>query len=201
MKILIPFNTKYLKKRYRTDEKRISQIVNMVIPDLLNRLSSDDRVSHISLVSDITLNDSWPLSTKIDYFFEDTSSLESRDEIISRYLSLNDAQFAEVLVVYNPLFPFISVSKLAFSVKNIELGHIDCVIGSFNTKLDESNNKIFSYVDIGAFSAFRVSRFESNEGVDISPFDVISLSASEIICLRGQDDFELYSLIKNSGFI
>ena len=199
MRLLIPFNSDYLRKRYHLSLNKIDMLISSVMPDLTERLAMDRRIISIDVFSNVDLTQNLCLSTKITQIQSDTDNLITGEEVILRYFELSEPRDDDVCVLYNPMFPFISISKLENAYLSVKENSVSSAAGSFSTSLRSSDESLIRHSDHGIFSVFRESTFKKYNKRLVQPVDLHGLSAIESICLRTQDDYELFGLIKNSG--
>lgn len=201
MNILIPYNTHYLRAQYNLDGAILNQLNTDVIPSLVNRLCVDERIVKLDVMTNIDISGKLSPSSKVEILDLDTAKLETRVQVIDSYLQNTKLGDEEFLIVYNPLFPFISISKLQGAHQAVVNGASQTAVGSFINGSFETRSAAEQYLDIGAFSVHKISTVKS-VGHHLSyPLDIFRLSASESVCLRDAQDLELYGLIKNSGFL
>ena len=72
-------------------------------------------------------------------------------------------------------------------------------IGGHATILGVEDAVFADAIDQGIFTIFKRDTFERTGDRRALPTDVFALSALESICLRAQEDYELFGLVKNSG--
>ncbi len=193
-------NEKYLKHVYKMPELDHRKFSDNVLPDLINRLSMDRRVTAIELFTSINLSQNLGFGSKINLIESDTDNLINFAEIMERYIDKTKIS-DDIVVVYNPLFPFLSIEKIWDAYELVKTKKIGSAIG-----VDHYYQKAFSddtaeIMDVGIFSVFRKSAFSASKSRLQRPVKSIGLNALELISLREFDDYELYGLVVNSGFI
>lgn len=200
MNILIPLNSKYLINRYSMSDKIISQIKNIVLPNLVNRLSSDGRVLEINLMSDLNLDKSFSPNSKVRNYNHDTGLSTGPSKIISEFINLSSYS-KDILIVYNPLFPFISIDKINLGYESLKNKSCKSSIGAYSDVEIIEDLYLASRYDYGIFSIIRTSDFITAGSRLLQPIKIIKLDAVDLVSLRSSNDYDLFELIVNSGMI
>lgn len=199
MDIIIPFNKNYLRSRYEMSTTFLDRLGSIVIPNLLNRLSMDDRIKSIEVFSDLEPDLLLGISRKICLYPSDTSKLSTAEGVIESCFKRSKIE-SEISIFYNPLFPFVSVEKIYLGFNFILKGSSSSTIGGFSTQLACQNSNIVEIIDQGIFRILKREDFFANKKKLNFPIDIIGLSAMELISLRSADDLDLFELILNSGY-
>lgn len=194
MRIFLPFNSKYFLARY-LDRGLTKKLEVEVIPDIIQRHGSSEHVKNIDIFSNINYSEMELSSTKVRYIKNNSYFGENFVELVDSYISVSSRN-DEVLVYYNPLFPFVSLEKLMNAYDFVKENN-DCIL---NAKVGVFSGDIKSqFVDLGAVSVFTYKTLKKH-GTRNSPCERdIELTALEMLCLRTSGDLELYDLIINSG--
>ena len=167
---------------------------------LVERLSMDSRVDSIEVFSDMNFSLERGLSSKFTIIESNTEEMTKAEDVILNYISKTQSN-QDVIVIYNPLFPFISIKKIEFLFQRVKNGYANSGVGSyFDAKglYEEDTDK---NNDRGIFSVINKAEFLRKHSRLISPIDTISLSALELVSLRCKEDYELYGLIVNAGLV
>lgn len=201
MHIIIPINFSYLQQRYRFNENLARQLVATVLPDLTDRLTRDRRVRSVDIFTSEEIMPHTSHSAKIRIIPSNTDSLDRAEDVLLAYKSeTNYDSASRPVVVYNPLFPFISVEKLEFGYTSVCEGVSNSAVGGHHTRLGVTNAQELTMIDQGVFTILNLNTLETEGKRLKTPVDVIGLSALELVSLRSNSDYELFGLIKNSGF-
>jgi len=198
MNITIFINKKYIENTYGMNDDLLNRFTVEVFPNLLNRLSMDLRVKSIHIFTSDLKKSDLGFGSKINLHQVDSTGIDKYSELIE--LSLNKSDYQdEYMVIYNPMFPFISINKIHDAYQQVRSGKYTSAIGvdkNYSTKINMSNIEFF---DAGIFSIFGVRNFKANKKRLISPVYLTQLNALELITLRETDDYELYGLVVNAG--
>lgn len=200
MIVVVPFNTKFLMKKYKKEDSDISKLSYEVLPRLIQRLSMDSRVEGIEIFSDIDFSSKLGLSSKIKVIKSNTEKMTEAEDVIFSYITVTQCE-QHTLVIYNPLFPFVSIKKMDSLFNRVSSGLANCGIGSYFDDQGLNKKNIAERFDPGIISVINKSEFIQKGTRLIEPADTVSLSALELISLRSKEDYELYGLIVNSGLI
>jgi len=200
MNILIPLNSKYLINRYSMGVNVVNQIINIVLPNLINRLSSDSRVHEIHIMSDLDFYKTSSPGSKIKYLKHDTGLSTESSKIISEFIKISNYS-KEILIIYNPLFPFISVDKLYFGYESVKNKSCKSSIGAYSNEEMLEDLYLASKYDHGIFSIIRPSDFLKAGSRLLQPINVVNLDAINLVSLRSSNDYDLFELIVNSGMM
>ena len=178
----------------------VFQIVNRVMPNLVDRLSSDGRVAKIDIMSNLELEWLRSSSSKISVYKHDTGLSNQFYKIVSEYIHISNYD-KEILVIYNPLFPFISVDKLFFGYSSIADNSCNSAIGTYSNydKLEDAN--LASKYDYGILSIIRLRDFFESKSRLCEPINFVNLEAINLVSLRNSSDHDLFELIVNSGIL
>lgn len=198
MNIVIPLNTSYLRDRYFMDDSFIERILYEVIPELLSRLSLDSRVESIELISNSRVVDSFSINDKVVLTEADFGTTYDRNEVITKIFSYRYYQ-TEVVVQMNPLYPFVSVDSIAKAYESVMNKESNSALGSYTDLKLSENLALAKELDMGVFNVYREECFKQSGNRVSVPLEVIGLKALELICLRSENDIELYELVVNSG--
>lgn len=167
---------------------------------LVERLSMDSRIDGIEVFSDVGFDLELGLSSKIKIIRSNTEEMTRSEDVILNYIATTQCK-QEAIVIYNPLFPFISIKKIHFLFQRVTSGFANSGIGSYFDAQGLCDQNIAKSSDRGIFSVINKTEFLSQESRLIPPVDIVSLSALELVSLRSEEDYELYGLIVNSGLI
>ena len=189
-----------MKKKYKKEDADISKLSYEVLPRLVQRLSMDSRVEGIEIFSDIDFSLTLGLSSKIKIIKSNTEKMTEAEDVILSYIAATNCE-QQTLVVYNPLFPFVSIKKMDSLYKRVSTGAANCGIGSYFDDQGLNEKNIAERFDPGIISVINKSKFIQKKTRLIEPADTVSLSALELISLRSKQDYELYGLIVNAGLI
>ena len=198
--VVVPFNSKFLKQKYKKQDSDIKKLVTEVLPGLVERLSMDSRVQRIDIFSDLSFDQILGLSSKIRTIFSTTEQITVAEGVIFSYIEATRCQ-EETLVIYNPLFPFVSNEKINFLYHRVRAGEANSAIGSYFSEQALQKKDLDAVNDPGIISVIDVKEFVSNGVRLVAPVDTISLSALELVSLRSDEDYDLYDLIVNSGLV
>lgn len=190
----------YLMNRYGMSQTIFGRFTKEVLPNLINRLSMDDRIEVINLFSSAEFNYDLGYGSKVNSIVINSNDSSGFGDLIKLSLNATECR-SEIVTVYNPLFPFISIEKIYKAYKTIQNMKYSSAIG-----VDHYYSKIFKddvaqVFDAGILSIFRSSDFNMNMSRVNSPIKGIELSALELISLRDSEDYELYGLVVNSGLM
>jgi len=178
----------------------LTRLTRDVFPMLLERLSMDWRVDGIEIFSDIDFSSEIGLSSKIIIIKSDTGKMTRAEDVILNYITETQCK-QETIVIYNPLFPFISIDKIDLLFQRVGNGFANSGIGSYFDAQGVLDVNMAKYSDRGIFAVINKAEFLRKNARLIAPADIISLSALELVSLRHEQDYELYGLIVNSGLI
>jgi hypothetical protein len=200
MNILIPLNSEYLINRYSISNDLLFQIKINVLPSLINRLSSDARIKKINIMSDLDFLKLGSHSSKVRFFKHNTGISAEFYKVVSDYIRISEYS-EEILIIYNPLFPFISVDKLYSGYESLKNKSCNSSIGAYSN--DEKLDDIYlaSKYDHGIFSIIRPSDFLKAGSRLLGPINVVNLNAINLVSLRSSNDYDLFELIVNSGIM
>lgn len=198
MKIKIFSNKNYLASRYEMSEDVINRFNSDVLPNLMNRLSMDSRVELIEIYTNELESENIGFSSKINQYKVGTDNIKSYSELIDLFAGSEEN---EIVVVYNPLFPFLSLDKIYAAYKQVADGRFESAFGVDNYYIDLINEKNVESMDVGIFSIFKIDNFKNTRRRLQQPAKPVKLSAIELISLRQKDDYELYGLVVNSGLM
>ena len=197
MKIVLLYNSAYLSYRYNFDLKDLRKFEDTIVPNLVKRLSIEDRVKSIDICSDIDFNNQNFSSSKIHFYKSNTGIKDDGFIVFTKFFSMFEGH-ESTFVFLNPLFPFVSIEHLYEGYQNVNSGKYSSSIGVVS--LGQGNlydNK--NIIDWGIFSVVKKNAFLESNSRLIDPMHVVQLSAVELISLRGDHDIDLYDLIVNSG--
>lgn len=200
MNILIPINSKYLIYRYSISNDFLFQIKNNVLPSLINRLSSDERIKQINIMSDLDFSKIVSYSSKVRFFEHDTGTSDDFYKVVTEFIRISEYS-DEILIVYNPLFPFISVDKIYYGYKSVKNKSCNSSIGAYSNAKKLEDIYLASKYDHGIFSVIRPSDFLKVGTRLLQPVEVVNLNAINLVSLRNSDDYNLFELIVNSGLM
>jgi hypothetical protein len=200
MIITLPFNSRYLKNQYNMQNADLKRLTREVLPALVERLSMDSRVDGIEIFSDVDFSSAFGLSSKIKIIKSNTEEMTKAEEVIKNYITTTQCK-QEIIVIYNPLFPFVLIKKIYFLYRRVSSGCANSGMGSYFDNQGLSNKHIAVSADRGIFFIINKSEFLQRGTRLISPVDTVKLSALELVSLRSNEDYELYGLIINSGLM
>ena len=200
MIVVMPFNTKFLKKKYKKQDSDITKLTDEVLPLLVERLSMDSRIDGIEIFSDIDFDSVLGLSSKIKIIKSNTEEMTVAEDVILSYIIATQCE-KEIIVIYNPLFPFVSIKKMDILFKRVSNGFANSGIGSYFDDQGLSEKNIAARYDPGIISVINKSEFVRQGIRLVAPVDTVGLSALELVSLRSKEDYELYGLIVNAGLI
>lgn len=200
MIVVVPFNSKFLKKKYKKKDSDIKKLTIEVLPLLVERLSMDSRIDGIEIFSDIDFDLMLGLSSKIKIIKSNTEEMTRAEDVIVNYIMTTQCK-QETIVIYNPLFPFVSIKKMDVLFQRVSNGFANSGIGSYFDGQGLSDENIAIRNDPGIISVINKTEFIRQGTRLISPADTVSLSALELVSLRSEEDYELYGLIVNAGLI
>ena len=200
MIVVVPFNSKFLKKKYKKQDSDIKKLIGEVLPRLVERLSRDSRIDGIEIFSDINFDTVLGLSSKIKITKSNTEEMMVAEEVIVSYIMSTQCK-QETLVIYNPLFPFVSIEKMDILFQRVNNGLANSGIGSYFDDQGLSDENIATRYDPGIISVVNKTEFVRQGIRLVAPADTISLSALELVSLRSEEDYELYGLIVNAGLV
>jgi hypothetical protein len=200
MIITIPFNSIYLKNKYKMDAKDIKRLTKEALPMLVERLSMDRRVEGIEVFSNIDLSLELGFSSKLKIIKSNTEKMNKPEDVILNYISKSQCK-KEIIVIYNPLFPFISIKKIEILYQRVKNGFANSGVGSYFDAQGLCDENMVKISDRGIFAVINKMKFLQEGSRLISPLDTVGLSALELVSLRSEEDYELYGLIVNSGIV
>jgi len=196
----VPFNSKFLQTKYKKQDSDIKKLTKEVLPLLIERLSMDSRISRIEIFSDLNFDRVLGLSSKIKIIKSNTEEMTRAEDVITNYIMTTQCK-QETIVIYNPLFPFVSIKKMDLLFQRVCNGFANSGVGSYFDAQGLNDENIAIMDDPGIISVINKTEF-LRQGVRlISPTDTVSLSALELVSLRSEADYELYGLIINAGLI
>ena len=198
MILTLPLNLEYLKNRYKMGDKEINLLMKKVLPTLVKRLTSDDQVEKIEIFTDTGFNIDIGFSSKIVITKSFTENLTKGEDVIESYIKSKKCK-QDVIVMYNPLFPFISIKKLKIVFDRVCRGEINSAIGAYHSAQGVYDQIAAKNIDKGIFSVINMSKFIEQKSRIITPIEIVGLSALELVSLRLEEDYDLYGLIINSG--
>lgn len=189
-----------MKTRYNMLNSDIERLTKKVIPLTVERLSMDDRVQNIEIFSDIDFTFNLGLSSKVNIIKSNTDVIHNAPDVIKSYIELTKHN-QNILVIYNPLFPFVSIKKIHYLFDRVKKGEANSGIGSYFDAQSINSDAISIVSDRGIFSIVSKEKFLERGIRLIEPIDTVSLSALELVSMRSREDYELYSLIVNAGLV
>lgn len=199
MQILIPLNKSYLIDKYKVGPNLIREVENSVVPNLLERLTSDGRVEKVHLLSNLSLGHLCT-GSRTNFISHDSGLNTSFCALVEQFIKLSSCS-TNILTVCNPLFPFVSIDKIHGAYTKVKNGLCNSAIGTFSSfelTTDVENAKPF---DNGIFSVFKISDLLSSYERLIPPVSIVPLDAINLVSLRNANDFDLFELIINSGIM
>ena len=199
MNIVIPINSHYLKHRYQVDHNFLVLLENEVIPALVDRLSSDDRIFAIEIISDINFHELSESYCKLVANRADLSGHFEASEVARRIFEVRFSN-DDILILLNPLYPFVKVDSINEAYVGVLHGKANSAIGALTSREAVGVSKTAPIEDIGIFTVFRKTFFETFGERVVPPVEMIGLNALELVSFRSKKDIELYELIVNSGF-
>lgn len=199
MNILIPLNSQYLRKRYNASFDFLELLSNEVLPKILDRFSTDERVISIEIISDMNLKHICERYSKTVLTRFDIGSVDESNAVVEKILAVRKIK-SPIIVQANLLYPFISVSSLYQGFLSVKDGPVSSALGSLTEIVSETNSDIINKSDLGIFTVYRESVFKNSLNRVSAPTHMISIKALEMISLRSKIDIELYELIINSGY-
>lgn len=200
MIVVVPFNSKFLKKKYKKQDSDIKKLIGEVVPRLVERLSMDNRIDGIEIFADINFDKLVGLSSKIKIIKSNTEKMTVAEDVIVSYINSTQCKQA-TLVIYNPLFPFVSIKKMDTLFQRVSNGFVNSAIGSYFDHQSLNDEDMASNYDPGIISVINKAEFLCHGTRLIAPADTVSLSALELVSLRTEEDYELYGLIVNAGLV
>ena len=198
MHIIVPFNTNYLKTEYNMTSKMIDVLSAQLLPMLLTRLSRDGKVCEVILMTNLDAQIFAGISAKIKILPMNTEKLKSAEEVISAYFT-SASESSEVNVFYNPLFPFVSIKTIYAAYVSVVDDCFDTAFGGFSHASGNFDMSVLPILDQGSFRVIRKTPFMQCKKIPNNNLRIIQLSARELLCLRTEQDIDLYDLIINAG--
>jgi hypothetical protein len=195
-------NKSYLQKKYNMSFELLNKFTYEVLPNLLNRLSTDSRVRNIEVYTNDSLNKNIGFGSKVKIVKIESSDIILYQDLIDLSIknkSINNNE--EIIVIYNPLFPFLSLDKIDIAYRkivNAEYVSSIGVDGYYTSTITNNNAELF---DAGIFSIFTLDSYKKSNRRVNQPILSVNLSALELISLREKGDYELYGLVVNSGLM
>ena len=200
MILTIFINKNYLEKKYNMGIELLNKFNFEVLPNLLNRLSMDSRVLSIEIYTNDSLDSNIGFGSKVKIIKIESTDVNSYIDLINLKIR-SKVNVEDIVVIYNPMFPFISLDKIHMAYKKIEnLDFISSIGVDANYKNANTSNNAEIF-DVGIFSIFRLENFKKTKQRVNHPILNIYLNALELISLREKDDYELYGLVVNSGLM
>ena len=199
MDVTVPLNFGYIERKYQMTNHFMSFIQNYVVPDLIGRLSRDDRVQSIEIISDLEFKAETFGSEKVILTFHSIDRDATANEVAAEILRVRQNQ-SSTIVQYNPLFPFVSVQSLWDAFSAVEENHVLSAVGSFIEKEVLYDLPTAKEHDLGVFNVYSRESLEEGLSRQALPTKVIGLRAIELIGLRNSQDHDLFDLLVNSGF-
>ena len=200
MIVVVPFNSKFMKKKYNKQDADMKKLIGEVLPLLVERLSMDSRIEGIEIFSDTNFDAVLGLSSKIKIIKSNTDEMTVAENVIVSYINSTQCK-QETLVIYNPLFPFVSIKKMDILFQRVSNGFANSGIGSYFDDQGLSDENITKRYDPGIISVINKKEFVRQGIRLLAPADTVSLSALELVSLRYEEDYELYGLIVNAGLV
>jgi len=200
MIITMFINKNYLEKKYNMNFDLLNKFITEVLPNLLNRLSMDSRVFSIEIYTNDSLDKNIGFGSKVKIIKIESTNIQLYSELIDLSIESNDNK-KDIIIIYNPMFPFLSLDKIYQSYEKIlnkEFASSLGVDGYYSNAITNSNVEIF---DAGIFSIFKISDYNKSKNRVNQPVQSVNLNALELISLREKDDYELYGLVVNSGLM
>ena len=128
MKIVLLYNSAYLSYRYNFDLKDLRKFEDTIVPNLVKRLSREDRVKSIDICSDIDFNNQNFSSSKIHFYKSNTGIKDDGFIVFTKFFSMFEGH-ESTFVFLNPLFPFVSIEHLYEGYQNVNSGKYSSSIG------------------------------------------------------------------------
>ena len=189
-----------MKKKYNKQDADMKKLIGEVLPLLVERLSMDSRIEGIEIFSDTNFDAVLGLSSKIKIIKSNTDEMTVAENVIVSYINSTQCK-QETLVIYNPLFPFVSIKKMDILFQRVSNGFANSGIGSYFDDQGLSDENITKRYDPGIISVINKKEFVRQGIRLLAPADTVSLSALELVSLRYEEDYELYGLIVNAGLV
>lgn len=170
-----------------------------VIPDLVGRISRDNRVTSVELVSDFGFSSEAFGSNKVVAVRHVINTSLDANSVVSELIRIRKAT-SDVVLQYNPLFPFVSVDSMWKAYFAVQQGTAVSATGSFVDRASGGDVVAVKEHDLGIVNAYSVDNFRENGERITLPTRVIGLNALELIGLRNPKDLGIFELVRNSGF-
>ena len=199
MNIIIPLNSSYLRDRYGIDGNFLELLKTEVLPNTLDRLSFDDRVNIIEIVTDSEIHNIAESYSKVVLNTIDIGNLQNANDVVRNILKVRLTS-SDIIVQLNILYPFVSLDSMNRGHEKVKTGLSSSAIGSFTNSAAETNLELIKTADIGVFSIYKESTFESCYERAPPPVEIIGMKASELVSLRSKVDLNIYELVVNSGY-
>ena len=200
MDIVLPINFAYLKGRYRQGDELSDFIRDLVVPNLVERFTLDSRVSSVELISDFDFRTVVAGFEKAVVTHHGIDTSFDSDEVAAEIINVRQSK-SPVIVQGNPLFPFVSVAALVRAYGAVQSGAVASAVGATVERSSIQDRSLGTEYDLGIFTVYSVASFGSGQHRLTPPFNAVGLAAVELIGLRNADDFDLFNLILNSGFL
>ena len=199
MNILIPFNSKYVKNQYNASVDFLEMLSNEVLPHILDRFSSDERVQSIEIISDVDLEEVFEPYSKAVLTKVDIGVINEPSAVVQKLLAARTMK-SPIVVQVNLLYPFISINSLFRGYSSVNKSSASSALGAITEITSENNLNVIDKSDLGIFTVYREATFMKTLNRVSGPVHMIGIRASEMISLRSKLDIELYDLIINSGY-
>ena len=200
MIITIFINKNYLEKKYNMSIELLNKFTFEVLPNLLNRLSMDSRVLSIEIYTNDSLDKNIGFGSKVKIIKIESANIVLYPELIDLSIK-NKINNEDIIVIYNPLFPFLSLDKIHTAYQKIVNAEFISSIGVDGYYKNTITNDNVEFFDAGIFSIFRLASYKKTKRRVNQPILSVNLNALELISLREKDDYELYGLVVNSGLM
>ena len=200
MILSIFINKNYLQKKYNMSIELLNKFNFEVLPNLLNRLSMDSRVLSIEIYTNDSMDKKIGFGSKVKIIKIDSNDINSYADLIDLKI-VNKINVEDVIIIYNPMFPFLSLDKIHLAYTKIVNSEFISSIGVDSYYKDAITSNNAAIFDAGILSIFRLESFKKSKQRVNQPIFNVYLNALELISLREKDDYELYGLVVNSGLM
>ena len=167
MNIIIPLNSSYLRDRYGIDGNFLELLKTEVLPNTLDRLSFDDRVNIIEIVTDSEIHNIADPYSKVVLNTIDIGNLQNANDVVRNILKVRLTS-SDIIVQLNILYPFVSLDSMIRGHEKVKTGLSSSAIGSFTNSAAETNLELIKTADIGVFSIYKESTFERFSGINFN---------------------------------
>lgn len=212
MNIFLPYNQKYILNTYGFDTEHASFIEEIVIQNLLKRLTKNKLISRVDIYTQDNKFITRTNSKKLNFIKSPSNEFDTSEKIIQDYLSIQ--KLTEPFVYYNLMFPFTMISKIYNALQTVNQGIYESATGVIDKGVlwsrvsskdtnpsghTLSQKEIDTVLDVGSFCIIKPENILKGLRRTTQPILLVPLASHELINMRSKSDKDLYQLLITSG--